>query len=65
MASTPDRIFELVEIELKRVRMIAAQADDIALLYLIDMAIMEAKRMANSSSGVAEDSAVGQKQEPN
>jgi hypothetical protein len=64
MASSPDTVLELVEIELKRVRSIAAQADDSVLLYLIDMAIMEVKSKASSSSAVGKVSAVGQEQEP-
>jgi hypothetical protein len=40
-----------VEIELKRIRNMAEQADDGLLLYLIDMAIWEAKRKASFSSG--------------
>ena len=50
MAAGSETILELVEIELKRVRSMAAQADDAALLYLIDMAIMEAKSKASSAA---------------
>ena len=50
MAAGSETILELVEIELKRVRSMAAHADDDALLYLIDMAIMEAKSKASSAA---------------
>ena len=49
-----ETILDLVEIELKRVRLMAEQAGDGLLLYLIDMAIWEAKHKATratSSSG--------------
>jgi hypothetical protein len=39
-------MLDLVEIELIRVRNMAVQAEDTMLLYLIDMAIMEAKSKA-------------------
>jgi hypothetical protein len=51
---------ELVEIELRRVRSMAARADDGALLYLIDMAILEAKSKASSPAADRENSACGQ-----
>jgi hypothetical protein len=53
-------VLELVEIELKRVRKIAAQADDTVLNYMIDMAIMAAKAKAGSSGAAGKDSPVGQ-----
>jgi hypothetical protein len=37
-------MFELIEIELTRVRRMAEQADNELLLYLIDMTIVEANR---------------------
>ena len=44
MAASPKTILELVEIELKRIRSMAAQADDAVLIHMIEMAIMEVKR---------------------
>ena len=44
MAASPGTIFELLEIELKRIRGMAAQADDAVFIYMIEMAIMAAKR---------------------
>ncbi len=44
MKPRPETTLELVEIELKRIRAMAAQADDAALVYMIEMAIMEAKK---------------------
>jgi hypothetical protein len=41
-------MFELIERELTRVRRMAEQADNELLLYLIDMAIIEANREARS-----------------
>jgi hypothetical protein len=42
-------MLDLIEIELTRVRRMAEQADDKFLLYLIDIAIMEANRRAKFS----------------
>ena len=42
-------MLDLIEIELTRVRRMAEQADDKFLLYLIDIAIMEANRRARFS----------------
>jgi hypothetical protein len=42
-----ETILELVEIELSRVRKLAEPACDGVLLYLIDMAILEAKRASS------------------
>ena len=42
-------MLDLIEIELMRVRRMAEQADDKFLLYLIDIAIMEANRRARFS----------------
>ncbi len=43
----------LIEIELIRVRRMAERADDnVLLLYLIDMAILEASRAARSSDKI-------------
>lgn len=41
-------MFELIEIELTRVRRMAEQTDDGFLLYLIDIAIIEANAKARS-----------------
>lgn len=41
-------MLDLIEIELTRVRRMAEQTDDRFLLYLIDMAILEANRRARS-----------------
>ena len=43
-------MFELVEIELTRVRRMAEQTSDDLLLYMIDMAIIEANAKARASS---------------
>ena len=45
-----DKMFELVEIELTRVRRMAEQTSDDLLLYMIDMAIIEANAKARASS---------------
>ncbi len=42
-------MLDLIEIELTRVRRMAEHADDGFLLYLIDMAILEANRRARSA----------------
>ncbi len=50
-------MLDLIEIELKRVRKMAEQAGDDFLLYLIDLAIMEASVKARSqpeSAGTAD-----------
>ena len=59
LAATSETILELVEIELRRVRSMAAPAGDDALLYLIDMAIMEAKSKASSPPPNGKNSAAG------
>ncbi len=41
-------MFDLIEIELTRVRRMAEQTDDAFLLYLIDIAIIEANAKARS-----------------
>lgn len=41
-------MLELIEIELTRIRRMAAQASDSLLLYFIDIAIIEANRKARS-----------------
>ena len=41
-------MLDLIEIELTRVRRMAEHADDGFLLYLLDMAILEANRRARS-----------------
>jgi hypothetical protein len=41
-------MLDLIEIELTRVRRMAEQTDDRFLLYLLDMAILEANRRARS-----------------
>lgn len=43
-------MFDLIETELTRLRRIAEQTDDGFLLYLIDIAIMEANVKARSSN---------------
>ena len=51
-------MFELIEIDLTRVRRMAEQVDNELLLYLIDMAIIEANRKKRSeidSSKATED----------
>jgi hypothetical protein len=47
-ADREEVVFELIEIELTRVRKMAEQADDGFLLYLIDIAIIEANAKARS-----------------
>jgi hypothetical protein len=47
-------VFELIEIELTRVRRMAEQADDGFLLYLIDIAIIEANAKARSAQSSIE-----------
>ncbi len=42
-------MLDLIEIELTRVRRMAEHADDAFLLYLIDMAILEANRQSRLS----------------
>lgn len=44
-------MFELIEIELTRVRKMAEQTDDGFLLYLIDIAIIEANAKARLNNG--------------
>lgn len=44
-------MLDLIEIELTRVRRMAEHADDDFLLYLLDMAILEANRRARSIDG--------------
>jgi hypothetical protein len=39
-------MLDLIEIELKRIRKMAEQADNRFLVYVIDMAILEASRVA-------------------
>ncbi len=47
-------MLDLLEIELTRVRRMAERADDnVLLLYLIDMAILEANRAARSREGAS------------
>jgi len=55
-------MFELLEIELTRVRMMAEHAGDAFLLYLIDMAILQANAEARSNAGGRE--AVGFRPRP-
>ncbi len=47
-------MFELIEIELTRVRRMAEHADDRFLLYLIDIAIIEANAKARSTKNTFE-----------
>jgi len=47
-------MFDLIEIELTRVRRMAEQTDDGFLLYLIDIAIIEANAKARSSKSSQE-----------
>jgi hypothetical protein len=47
-------MFELIEIELTRVRRMAEGADDAFLLYLIDIAIIEANAKARSTKNSLE-----------
>jgi hypothetical protein len=51
-------MFDLIEIELTRVRRMAEQTSDGFLLYLLDMAILEANRRSRSRSAVLDDLAV-------
>lgn len=44
-------MLDLIEIELTRVRRMAEHANDDFLLYLLDMAILEANRRARSIAG--------------
>jgi hypothetical protein len=55
-------MFELLEIELTRVRKMAEHAGDAFLLYLIDMAILQANAEARSNAGGRE--AVGLRASP-
>ena len=60
MAVSPETMLDLVEIELIRVRNMAVQAEDTMLLYLIDMAIMEAKsKTGYSGAGSAGSAGTG------
>jgi hypothetical protein len=43
-------MLDLIEIELKRVRKMAEQADNRFLVYVIDMAILEAGRVARANA---------------
>jgi hypothetical protein len=43
-------MLDLIEIELKRIRKMAEQADNRFLVYLIDMAILEAGRRARADA---------------
>ena len=47
-------MFDLIEIELTRVRRMAEQTDDAFLLYLIDIAIIEANAKARSNRDALE-----------
>lgn len=47
-------MLDLIEIELTQIRRMAEQAADSFLLYLIDMAILEAKHNARHSKDVLE-----------
>jgi hypothetical protein len=47
-------MFDLIEIELTRVRRMAEQTDDTFLLYLIDIAIIEANAKARSNQEALE-----------
>jgi hypothetical protein len=47
-------MFDLIEIELTRVRRMAEQTDDTFLLYLIDIAIIEANAKARSNQDALE-----------
>ena len=49
-----DRMFELIEIQLMRVRRMAAHSHDGVLLYLIDMAILQANTKARASTQAIE-----------
>ena len=56
--SAPNRLLELIEIELTRIRRTAGRAaetaDDAFLLYLLDMAILEVNRKASTCNNGAE-----------
>ncbi len=52
-------LFELIEIELTRVRRMAEQENDGFLLYLIDMAILEANAKARARNDSLETLAEG------
>ncbi len=45
-------MLDIIEIELTRVRRMAEQADDSFLLYLIDMAVIQANARARSRNSV-------------
>jgi len=47
-------MFDLIEIELTRVRRMAEQTDDAFLIYLIDIAIIEANAKARSNRDTLE-----------
>ena len=47
-------MFDLIEIELTRVRRMAEQTDDAFLIYLIDIAIIEANAKARSNRDALE-----------
>jgi len=47
-------MFHLIEMDLTRVRRMAEQTDDGFLLYLIDMAILEANAKARASNDILE-----------
>jgi len=53
-------LFELIEIELTRVRRMAEQENDGFLLYLIDMAILEANSKARARNDSLETLADGE-----
>lgn len=57
LAASSETMLDLVEIELIRVRNMAVQAEDTMLLYLIDMAIMEAKSKAGLARANSDDPA--------
>ena len=50
-------MLDLIEIELTRIRRMAEHADDGFLLYLLDMAILEANRRSRSRSEGRDSSA--------
>ncbi len=52
-------MLDLIEIELTRVRRMAEQVNDAFLLYLIDIAIMEANRQVRSNKNNTPDIAPG------
>jgi hypothetical protein len=47
-------MFDLIEIELTRIRRMAEQVDDGFLLYLIDLALMETNKKARSGNDKVE-----------